>query len=158
MNKNWKCQMGVKLFLDEGTSLRIIFNDGQARKYDVKNLFEKFPEFRALENRDLFLKGKLHTFSIDWTDNLDIDVVCPYYEGEPYNPGDDAIQYIVGFRVKESRIEKGLTQKDLAKLTGIDQADISKLEQGQLNPSIGLLNRIAKALNANLNIEYKKRK
>ena len=36
-----------------------------------------------------------------------------------------------------------LTQKQLSELTGIDQADISKIENGNANPSIKTLTRIA---------------
>lgn len=47
-----------------------------------------------------------------------------------------------------------LTQKQLSKLTGIDQADISKIENGKANPSIKTLTRIASAMNMNLKIEF----
>ena len=40
----------------------------------------------------------------------------------------------------------------LSQATGIDQSDISKIERGVANPSIGTLNRIAKALDAKLSI------
>lgn len=48
----------------------------------------------------------------------------------------------------------GLTQAELSKKTGISQADISRLENGSRNPSLALLNRIAKAVNATLKIEF----
>lgn len=47
-----------------------------------------------------------------------------------------------------------LTQKQLSELTGIDQADISKIENGNANPSIKMLTRIASAMNMNLKIEF----
>lgn len=47
-----------------------------------------------------------------------------------------------------------LTQKQLSELTGIDQADISKIENGNANPSIKTLTRIASAMNMNLKIEF----
>ncbi len=37
------------------------------------------------------------------------------------------------------RQEKGLTQKEIAKRTGIAQSEISKIENGTRNPSIKLL-------------------
>ena len=52
-----------------------------------------------------------------------------------------------------ARKEAGLTQAELSKKTGISQADISRLENGSRNPSLALLNRIAKAVNATLKIE-----
>lgn len=47
-----------------------------------------------------------------------------------------------------------LTQKQLSELTGIDQADISKIENGNANPSIKTLTRIASAMNMELKIEF----
>ena len=39
----------------------------------------------------------------------------------------------------DARISQNLTQKELAERTGINQADISKLENGTRNPSLKLL-------------------
>jgi DNA-binding XRE family transcriptional regulator len=50
------------------------------------------------------------------------------------------------------RIEKDMTQEDLAKKTGIDQATISRLESGNYNPSIKFLERIAKGLGGKLKV------
>lgn len=52
------------------------------------------------------------------------------------------------------RNSDNLTQKQLSELTGIDQADISKIENGNANPSIKTLTRIASAMNMNLKIEF----
>lgn len=50
----------------------------------------------------------------------------------------------------EERYKHGLTQQELADLTGIDRADISKIENGNANPTIRTLRRLARALNAEL--------
>ena len=47
-----------------------------------------------------------------------------------------------------------MTQSELAKRTGINQADISKLENGLRNPTIQLLKRIADSMNMTLKIEF----
>ena len=47
-----------------------------------------------------------------------------------------------------------LTQKQLSELIGIDQADISKNENENANPSIKTLTRIASVMNINLKIEF----
>ena len=57
--------------------------------------------------------------------------------------------------IKEFRIMCGLSQKELAELTGIDQSDLSKIERGVANPSIGTLSRIAEAMNAELMVSIK---
>ena len=43
----------------------------------------------------------------------------------------------------DARISQNLTQKELAERTGINQADISKLENGTRNQTINLLKRLA---------------
>lgn len=50
------------------------------------------------------------------------------------------------------RIEKGLTQGELAQKIGTRQSAISRLESGGYNPSFALLKKVAKALNADLRI------
>ncbi len=54
----------------------------------------------------------------------------------------------------DARKQEGLTQKKLAAVSGISQADISRLERGTGNPSIKTLQRVAKALNMVLKIEF----
>lgn len=54
----------------------------------------------------------------------------------------------------KARTAQNLTQKDLADKTGINQANISKLENGNMNPSLKLLKRIADGLGMNLRIEF----
>ena len=47
-----------------------------------------------------------------------------------------------------------LTQKDLAERSGITQADISRLENGNANPSIRTLKKLASAMNMALDIKF----
>lgn len=54
----------------------------------------------------------------------------------------------------DARKNTGLTQKELAEKTGITQADISKLENGNANPSLRTLRRLAKGLGMRLKIEF----
>lgn len=55
----------------------------------------------------------------------------------------------------EARLEKNLTQQQLADLTGIQQAYISKLETGNYNPSLKFLKRVADGLGKELHITFK---
>ena len=54
----------------------------------------------------------------------------------------------------DARAESGLTQKELSERTGIAQSDISKLENGNANPSIRTLKRLANAMGKTLKIEF----
>ena len=62
------------------------------------------------------------------------------------------------FTIKRAMIEarkaNGLTQKELSKRSGIAQGDISKLENGNANPSIRTLQRLAAAMGKTLRIDF----
>lgn len=70
-------------------------------------------------------------------------------EYEAIQPEMDVIRAIV-----EARTSQNLTQKELAERTGINQADISKLENGTRNPSVNLLKRLADGMGMTLKIEF----
>ena len=53
-----------------------------------------------------------------------------------------------------SRAEKSLTQQQLSKITGIPQADISRLENGNANPSLRTLQRLAEGMGMRLKIDF----
>ena len=54
----------------------------------------------------------------------------------------------------DARKASGLTQKDLADRTGIAQSDISKLENGNANPSLKTLQRLADGMGMRLKLEF----
>lgn len=54
-----------------------------------------------------------------------------------------------------ARIKKGLSQKELARKIGTKQSAIARLESGNANPSIGFLEKMARAMNARLEIQVK---
>ncbi len=54
----------------------------------------------------------------------------------------------------DARKESGLTQKELSEKTGIAQADISKLENGNANPSLRTLKRLAAGMGRTLKVEF----
>ncbi len=62
------------------------------------------------------------------------------------------------FAIKQALIDArnsiGLTQKELSQITGIAQGDISKLENGNANPSVRTLQRLAEAMGKKLKIEF----
>ncbi len=70
-------------------------------------------------------------------------------EYEAIQPEMDVIRAMV-----DARISQNLTQKELAERTGINQADISKIENGTRNPSLNLLKRLADGMGMALKIEF----
>ena len=49
----------------------------------------------------------------------------------------------------EKRLQKGMTQTDLAKKIGTKQSAISRLESGTYNPTLDFLKKVADALDMN---------
>jgi ribosome-binding protein aMBF1 (putative translation factor) len=60
--------------------------------------------------------------------------------------------YDVAMQVVELREKHGLTQAQLAALSGIDQGDISRIERGTTSPTARTLQRVADALGADLRL------
>lgn len=54
----------------------------------------------------------------------------------------------------DARRQKQITQKELAEITGIAQADISRMENGNANPSLQTLKRLATGLGMALKVEF----
>ena len=53
-----------------------------------------------------------------------------------------------------ARKDKNITQKELSDLTGITQGDISKIENGNANPSLKILKKLAAAFGKKLVISF----
>ena len=54
----------------------------------------------------------------------------------------------------DTRNKKAMTQKQLSDITGIPQADISRLENGNANPSLKTLQRLAEGMGMKLKLEF----
>lgn len=54
----------------------------------------------------------------------------------------------------DAREATHISQKELSKRTGISQAEISRIENGNRNPSIKLLQRLAEGMGMNLKISF----
>ncbi len=87
-------------------------------------------EFRELLNEQL----KDPEFKKEWDD---------------IQPEMDVIRAMI-----DARLSQNLTQKELAERTGINQAEISRLENGTRNPSLKLLKRLADGLGMELKLEF----
>jgi len=70
-------------------------------------------------------------------------------EWEALEPEFQIIRAIV-----EGRQTNDLTQEQLAEVTGINQANISRLENGTANPSLRTLKRLAAGLGMQLKLEF----
>ena len=60
----------------------------------------------------------------------------------------------LGHQIMQARKKAGMTQAALARKTGTAQSNISRLERGDYNPSLGFLQKIAKAIGAKIKIQF----
>ena len=148
--------IAIKLYIKEGTTLDLAFLEGCVKRYDALSLSDKFPQLLALKDRKLFTKGKLMGFGgVVWNDDLDIDAETIYEEGEDVTDEyPDLPLFQIGYRVKQARLEKEMSQEELSAVSGIQQADISRIEKGSANPSVKTLMRIASALGTPLLVSF----
>lgn len=70
-------------------------------------------------------------------------------EWDDLEPEFNTIQAII-----DARKSSHMTQKELAERTGIDQADISKIETGNANPALSTLKRLADGMDMVLKLEF----
>lgn len=63
---------------------------------------------------------------------------------------DFSIEQMLAQQIVLARKEKNISQSALSKIIGIQQASLSKIENGEGNPSIQTLQRIAKGLDKKL--------
>ncbi len=84
------------------------------------------------------------------------DMLAEQLKNEDFRKEYEAIQPEMNVirAMVDARTSMNLTQKELAERTGINQADISKLENGTRNPSINLLKRLAEGMDMDLRIEF----
>jgi HTH-type transcriptional regulator / antitoxin HipB len=80
----------------------------------------------------------------DWQaeQHQDLDFVAAERELEP------------GYQVARLRIQRGLTQAQLAEMVGTRQPSIARLENGTSVPSLSFLDRIAKALDVRIELNF----
>lgn len=143
----------IDLEFKEGTVLQVTFQTGEVKQFDMAVTFTKYPALEALKDRELFRSGHLMgSYGIVWNDELDIEAETIYEEGKTVDRRTIPNNVMVGNAVLKARANAGVSQKELANATGIDQSDISKIERGIANPSINTLKRIANALDMELTL------
>jgi transcriptional regulator with XRE-family HTH domain len=81
-------------------------------------------------------------------------------EAEAQDEGPQAVAELEAFRLHfslarqlaEQRRARNLTQKQLAEMAGVDQAEISRIERGQANPTTATLGALTKALGVDVRL------
>src|SRR5438477_9593882 len=63
---------------------------------------------------------------------------------------DDGMAGFLARNVKQLRDARGLTQQQMAKLSGLPRATWANLESGSANPTLGVLHRVAHSLQVSI--------
>ncbi len=64
------------------------------------------------------------------------------------------LEYEIARALIKARIEKGLTQAEVARLMNTKQSVISRVENARTTPSLAFLKRLAGVLNASLHVQF----
>lgn len=146
-------------FLDD-VKVKITFQDGKIIQYDFAKVFNKFPQLEELRrDRKLFLSGKLDGLGdgIIWNDELDFSTPSIYECGELVGYVEPPINEKFGAFIQRIMWEKNLSQSEIARKSGIDQADVWRLINGEGNPTLKKIDKICRALDIDLQFSCKKR-
>lgn len=65
------------------------------------------------------------------------------------------LEFEIAKAIIKTRLKRKMTQKELAKRMRTTQSVISRIEQARTSPSISFLKRVARALNASLQIHFR---
>lgn len=60
---------------------------------------------------------------------------------------------VLGEQIRARRQDLNMTQTELSEATGVDRANISKIEGGRYNVSVDIIGRIAEALRCEVRLE-----
>lgn len=150
MNQNIK-----EIRMKDDLIVEAVFFNGTVKDFDVSMLFEKHPEYRILEqdgelwrNAELLPQGS----GVYFNDDLDLTIDEIWKYGKTVGKVSVEPKYEIANAISSVREEKGLSQKQLSRLSGVTQCDISRIEGGVANPTIETLSRICKVLGLELSI------
>lgn len=96
----------------ENLHLIVFFENGSVKDYDVKQLFKQFPDYKTLENPDIFnlVQVDCGGYGVAWNEDIDISE-CELWEG--------SVDYVSPFN--------GLMSfSDAAEKWGIDDSTLRK--------------------------------
>lgn len=93
------------------------------------------------------MTSKIYTLQDDLKKRLkDPEFRKAWKESEP--------EYLLAKQLIEKRLERKMSQRELARKLKTTQAVISRIETMQANPSLSLLKRIAQILNLKLELRF----
>jgi DNA-binding XRE family transcriptional regulator len=111
------------------------------------------PEDDHSEVLDVYIEGDGEVFTVVQASGNEFsvpwDVIQNLASGKNRKPNFEVGRRI-GERVRALRRERGLTQDQLARMSGLKRPNLSRLEAGSHVPGISLLERLAESLDVNI--------
>lgn len=160
MRKMNKIPRILKIESIKGLEIYCIFNNGETRVIDFGRLFREWrvgrkdAEYSLLDEKE-FRKVKLRNQTLSWK-NIEVELVD--INGmkfmQPYELSPDVVyehslpvdqpanRFHFGSVIREARHEKGLSQQELAELSGTSKTYISRIENNQIEPELSTLYKI----------------
>ena len=144
----------LKVYPLKDMYIGVLFKDGTFKKFNVRNLFKVWPIFKELKNDSLFKKVHLEAngAGIVWNKQIDMAAGEVYYYGVAWKdaPWVDALVMQTIIQLKDERLAQNMSQAQLAKKSGLKQANIARLENGRAIPTLETIFRVAKVLGLTL--------
>lgn len=160
MKKVIKMTRILKIKSVKGFNVYCIFNNGETRVIDFKDLFSKWkvtkkdPEYILMDEKE-FRKVMLRNQTLSWKN---VKIEMPDIHGDtvmqPYELSPDIVyehsvpftdkrkNFLFGSTIRDSRIKKGLSQQELATLSGTSKTYISRIENDLIEPEFSTLYKI----------------
>ena len=107
-----------------------------------RDFVETWPKIRAY-----WLKFAQESDFRDWWETIYEELLEKYKFRHKVAKGKPSTLFSnIGRTLRETRIQKGLSQKELSLIIGMKQPDISMIEKGKKNITLGTLSRLCKVL------------
>ncbi len=160
MKRTNKLPRILKIESIKGFTITCIFNNAETRVINLEQLFKKWklkptdPEYILLNQKE-FKKVSLRNQTLSWKN---IKIVLTDIEGnttfQPYELSPDILykfsrpvegnnsNFYFGSIIRNNRLEKGLSQRELAVLSGTSKSYISRIENDLIQPEFSTLYKI----------------
>lgn len=154
----------------KGLKISVLFSNGQDRILDFEKIAHhkmkvtaKMPAYKLLDPKEL-KKAKLNNFTLSWS-NISTEVKfkdnilkVPFEIGADtllkWSDADmDREDINVGELLKQVRIKDGMTQEEVAILSGTSRTYISRIENNKSDIELFTLEKIVKSVNRKLRIQ-----
>lgn len=150
MNQNIK-----NIKMKDNLIVEATFYSGEVKDFDVSMLFESHPEYKALEtDKELWNSAELlpQGSGVYFNDELDLTVEEIWKDGKLIAHVSVEPKYAIAYSISSAREEKGMSQSQLSKLSGVTQCDISRIEGGVANPTLETIQKLCKVLGLDITL------